>query len=120
MEAELSALEKALGSPERPVVAVVGGAKVSTKIDLLANLVRRVDHLVIGGGMANTFLAAQGHEIGTSLAERDMLDTARDILRGADEAACEIVLPMDIVVAREFRAGAPHETVGAGACPTTR
>ena len=117
MEAELSALEKALGSPERPLVAVVGGAKVSTKLDLLSNLLRKVDSLVIGGGMANTFLAAQGFEIGNSLAEREMTDTARDILSKADEAACEIVLPMDIVTAREFRAGAPHETVGAGACP---
>lgn len=117
MQAELSALETALGSPKRPVVAVVGGAKVSTKIELLANLVRKVDQLVIGGGMANTFLAAQGFEIGTSLAERDMLDTAREILTRADEAACEIVLPVDVVVAREFKANAPHETVAADACP---
>ena len=118
MEAELSALEKALGTPERPVVAVVGGAKVSTKLELLANLVRKVDHLVIGGGMANTFLAAQGFEIGASLAERDMKDTAKDILSRAGEAACEIVLPIDVVVAKEFKAGAENETVPAGACPT--
>ncbi len=117
MEAELRALEAALGQPERPVVAVVGGAKVSTKLDLLANLVRKVDHLVIGGGMANTFLAAKGMEIGRSLAERDMAATARDILARAEEAACEIVLPVDIVVAREFKAGAEAQTVPAHACP---
>ena len=117
METELSALEKALGSPVRPVVAVVGGAKVSTKLDLLANLVRKVDHLVIGGGMANTFLAAQGIEIGTSLAERDMTDTALDILKRADEASCEIHLPLDVVVAREFKANAANETVPASECP---
>ncbi|MEL7026252.1 MAG: phosphoglycerate kinase [Pseudomonadota bacterium] len=117
MEAELSALEKALGSPERPVVAVVGGAKVSTKIDLLANLVEKVDQLVIGGGMANTFLVAQGVEIGTSLAERDMADTARDILARAGKAGCEIILPVDIVVAREFKTEAANETLAATACP---
>ncbi len=118
METELSALERALGNPVRPVVAVVGGAKVSTKLDLLANLVRKVDHLVIGGGMANTFLVAQGMEIGTSLAERDMTDTALDILKRADEAACEIHLPVDVVVAREFKANAANETVAATACPS--
>jgi len=117
MEAELSALEKALENPERPVVAVVGGAKVSTKLELLTNLLGRVDRLVIGGGMANTFLAAQGFEIGKSLAERDMADTALDILARAEDATCEIVLPIDIVVADEFKAGASHQTVGAGACP---
>ncbi|MHA6268011.1 phosphoglycerate kinase [Aliiroseovarius sp. CAU 1755] len=118
MQAELSALEAALGDPERPVVAVVGGAKVSTKLDLLGNLVKRVDHLVIGGGMANTFLAARGIEIGTSLAEHDMADTAREILEKADAAGCEIILPSDVVVAREFAAGAAHETVAVDACPT--
>ena len=117
MDAELSALDKALGTPDRPVVAVVGGAKVSTKLDLLGNLVRKVDVLVIGGGMANTFLAAQGVDVGKSLAEHDMTATARDILARADEAACEIVLPVDVVVAREFKAGAPSETVAADACP---
>ncbi|WP_298566539.1 phosphoglycerate kinase [uncultured Aliiroseovarius sp.] len=117
MQAELSALEAALGDPERPVVAVVGGAKVSTKLDLLGNLVKRVDHLVIGGGMANTFLAARGIEIGTSLAEHDMADTAREILEKADAAGCEIILPSDVVVAREFAAGAAHETVAVDACP---
>ncbi|MEM9973059.1 MAG: phosphoglycerate kinase [Pseudomonadota bacterium] len=117
MEAELRALEAALGTPERPVVAVVGGAKVSTKLDLLANLVRKVDTLVIGGGMANTFLAAQGHDVGTSLAEHEMAETARDILARSGEAACEILLPTDVVIAREFKAGATSETVAAGACP---
>ncbi len=117
MEAELRALDAALGTPERPVVAVVGGAKVSTKLDLLANLVRKVDTLVIGGGMANTFLAAQGHDVGTSLAEHEMADTARDILARAGEAACAILLPTDVVIAREFKAGAASETVAANACP---
>ena len=117
MEAELRALEAALGTPQRPVVAVVGGAKVSTKLDLLGNLVGKVDHLVIGGGMANTFLVAQGVEVGKSLAERDMADTAREILAKAKAAGCAIHLPVDVVVAREFKAGAAHETVAAGACP---
>ena len=117
MAAELGALEKALGNPERPLCAVVGGAKVSTKIDLLANLVGRVDHLVIGGGMANTFLFAQGLEIGTSLAERDMAGTAQEIMDKAEESGCRIHLPVDIVVARTFEANAPHETVPADACP---
>ncbi|WP_099823866.1 phosphoglycerate kinase [Oceaniglobus indicus] len=117
MAAELKALEAALGQPKRPVVAVVGGAKVSTKLDLLANLVRKVDHLVIGGGMANTFLAAQGIDVGKSLAEHEMTDTALDILKKAEEAACQIVLPTDVVVAREFKAGAESETVAADACP---
>ena len=118
MEAELRALEAALGTPQRPVVAVVGGAKVSTKLDLLGNLVGKVDHLVIGGGMANTFLVAQGVEVGKSLAERDMAETAREILAKAKAAGCAIHLPVDVVVAREFKAGAAHETVAAGACPT--
>lgn len=117
MQAELEALEAALGTPELPVVAVVGGAKVSTKIDLLSNLVRKVNTLVIGGGMANTFLAARGVEIGKSLAEREMTDTATEIMAAADEAACEILLPVDIVVAREFREGTPSETLPVGECP---
>lgn len=117
MEAELKALEAALGTPQRPVVAVVGGAKVSTKLDLLGNLVRKVDHLVIGGGMANTFLVAQGIEVGKSLAERDMADTARDILAKAKAAGCTIHLPRDLVIAREFKAGAAHEVVAQDACP---
>jgi phosphoglycerate kinase len=117
MEAELRALESALGNPARPLVAVVGGAKVSTKLDLLGNLVGRVDHLVIGGGMANTFLVAQGIEVGKSLAERDMADTARAILGKAAAAGCTIHLPSDVVVAREFKAGAPSAVVAATACP---
>jgi phosphoglycerate kinase len=117
MAEELGALEKALGAPVRPVVAVVGGAKVSTKLDLLGNLVGKVDHLVIGGGMANTFLAAQGVDVGKSLCEHDLADTARDILAKAADAGCEIILPRDIVVAREFKAGADNETVAPEACP---
>jgi phosphoglycerate kinase len=117
MEAELKALEAALGAPARPVVAVVGGAKVSTKLDLLGNLVTKVDNLVIGGGMANTFLAAQGIDVGKSLCEHDLGDTARDILTRAAAAGCTIHLPTDVVVAREFKAGAASETVAADACP---
>ncbi|MGY9032461.1 MAG: phosphoglycerate kinase [Rhodobacterales bacterium] len=117
MAQELSALEAALGTPKRPVVAVVGGAKVSTKLDLLGNLVGKVDHLVIGGGMANTFLAAQGINVGQSLCEHDLADTAREILSKAEAAGCEIILPRDIVVARKFKAGADSETVAPDACP---
>ena len=117
MEAELKALEAALGTPLRPVVAVVGGAKVSTKLDLLGNLVGKVDHLVIGGGMANTFLVAQGIEVGKSLAERDMAETAREIMAKAKAAGCTIHLPADVVVAREFKAHAAHEVVAASDCP---
>ncbi len=118
MAAELSALEAALGTPKRPVVAVVGGAKVSTKLDLLGNLVSKVDHLVIGGGMANTFLAAQGIAVGTSLCEHDLADTARAISAKAADAGCALHLPTDVVVAREFAANAPNETVPADACPS--
>ncbi|MFZ7090440.1 phosphoglycerate kinase [Primorskyibacter sp. 2E233] len=117
MQAELSALESALSAPERPVLAVVGGAKVSTKLDLLGNLVEKVDMLVIGGGMANTFLAAQGIDVGKSLCEHDMAPTALEILEKAKAAGCEIILPSDVVVAREFKAGAENETVAANACP---
>ena len=117
MEAELKALNAALGNPERPVVAVVGGAKVSTKLDLLGNLIEKVDHLVIGGGMANTFLVAQGIEVGASLAERDMAETAKAILAKAKTTGCSIELPVDVVVAREFKAGAANETLAATACP---
>jgi len=99
------------------VAAVVGGAKVSTKLELLANLVTKVDHLVIGGGMANTFLVAKNVEVGKSLAERDMAETAQDILEKAAKAGCQIHLPVDVVVAREFKAHAPNETVAAEACP---
>ena len=117
MQAELSALEAALGNPVRPVVAVVGGAKVSTKLDLLGNLVEKVDSLIIGGGMANTFLAAQGVSVGKSLAEHDMTDTAREIMQKAGAAECAIMLPTDVVIAREFKAGAASEVVAADACP---
>ncbi len=117
MEAELCALESALGNPERPVMAVVGGAKVSTKLDLLSNLVEKVDILVIGGGMANTFLAAQGVDVGKSLCEHDLADTAREIADKAAAQGCEILLPIDVVVAREFKAGAQSEVVATGAVP---
>jgi phosphoglycerate kinase len=117
MQAELSALEAALGNPARPVAAVVGGAKVSTKLDLLGNLVTKVNHLIIGGGMANTFLVAQGIEVGKSLAERDMAETALAILTKADASGCEIHLPKDIVVAREFKAGADSEVLPVDQCP---
>ncbi|MDR9394424.1 MAG: phosphoglycerate kinase [Roseovarius sp.] len=117
MQAELEALEAALSQPARPLVAVVGGAKVSTKLDLLSNLVERVDQLVIGGGMANTFLAAQGLNVGTSLCEHDMGETARTIMQKAGASGCELLLPADVVVARKFEADAPHETVPAHACP---
>ncbi|TVQ56138.1 MAG: phosphoglycerate kinase [Rhodobacteraceae bacterium] len=117
MEAELRALEKALTAPERPVVAVVGGAKVSTKLDLLANLIEKVDQLVVGGAMANTFLLAQGCAIGSSLAEADMADTARAIMAKAKGAGCEIVLPSDVVAAERFEAQAPARTAPACAVP---
>ena len=111
MEAELDALEKALGDPEHPVVAVVGGAKVSSKIDVLNHLVTKVDHLIIGGAMANTFLAARGIAVGRSLCERDMFDTALAVLDSAQVANCIVHLPYDVVVATEFKANAPHRTV---------
>ena len=111
MAAELKALDSALGNPQRPVVAVVGGAKVSTKLDLLGNLVAKVDYLVIGGGMANTFLAAQGKPVGKSLCEHDLATTAREILAKAAAAGCRVQLPVDLVVARAFAAHAPHETL---------
>jgi phosphoglycerate kinase len=118
MQAELEALEKGLGNPARPVVAIVGGAKVSTKIDLLMNLVKRVDALVIGGGMANTFLAAKGINVGKSLCEHDLAATARQIMIEAAGAGCAIVLPQDGVVAREFKANAAHEVVDVNAVPS--
>jgi len=120
MAEELGALEKALGAPERPVVAVVGGAKVSTKLDLLGNLISKVDAIVIGGGMANTFLAAQGIDVGKSLCEHDLADTARDIIAKAEAAGCTLLLPVDVVVAAEFKAGAANETVAADACPADK
>jgi phosphoglycerate kinase len=117
MQAELDALEAALGAPQRPVVAVVGGAKISTKLDLLGNLSARVDTLVIGGGMANTFLAAQGHSVGTSLCEDAMLDTARAIMAEADKQGCTILLPQDAAIAPAFAAGQEAEIVSANGVP---
>ncbi|HXS07147.1 MAG TPA: phosphoglycerate kinase [Rhizomicrobium sp.] len=111
MEQELSHLQKALGDPERPLLAVVGGAKVSTKIELLQNLVARVEVLVIGGAMANTFLAAEGVAIGKSLYEPDHLETARKVVHMATESGAVLLLPSDVVVAKEFKAGAAHRTV---------
>src|SRR5687767_108249 len=111
MEAELTALQKALGEPERPVAAVVGGAKVSTKLEVLRHLVSKVDHLIIGGGMANTFLAARGVDVGKSLAEHDLGDTALAILDAAERANCTVHLPYDVVVAKEFAANPPTRTV---------
>lgn len=115
MGAELEALEKALGVPVRPVVAVVGGAKVSSKLAVLENLVAKVDHLIIGGGMANTFLFAQGLDVGKSLCEDDLKDTALKILATADKAGCKVHLPSDVVVATEFKAHAASETKAANA-----
>ena len=111
MQAELEALEVALGDPIRPVMAVVGGAKVSTKLGVLSNLVSKVDRLVIGGAMANTFLYALGTNVGASLCENDMAETARAVMASADAAGCEIVLPSDVVISEKFEAGAPCETV---------
>ena len=111
MQAELEALEKALGNPEHPVAAVVGGAKVSTKLDVLKHLVSKVDHLIIGGGMANTFLAARGIDVGKSLCEHDLTSTALEILDAADKANCTVHLPYDVVVAKEFKANPPTRTV---------
>ena len=107
MQAELEALDKALGNPQPPVAAVVGGAKVSTKLDVLEHLVGKVQHLIIGGGMANTFLAARGVDVGKSLAEHDLTDKAEAIMAAAEEAGCTIHLPYDVVVAKEFAANPP-------------
>ncbi len=117
MQAELTALEKGLGNPVRPVVAIVGGAKVSTKIDLLMNLVKKVDALVIGGGMANTFLAARGTPVGKSLCEHDLAETARKIMIEAASSGCAIVLPVDGIVAWEFKANTRNEAVDVAAIP---
>jgi phosphoglycerate kinase len=111
MQIELEALEKALGAPEKPVAAVVGGAKVSSKLDVLRHLVARVDHLIIGGGMANTFLAARGIDVGKSLCEHDLANTANEILAAAEAANCTVHLPYDVVVAKEFRENPPIRTV---------
>ena len=115
MQAELDALAKALEAPQRPVAAIVGGAKVSTKLDLLGNLVAKVDVLMIGGGIANTFLLALGKPVGKSLAEKDLAPTAREIMDKAKAAKCEIVLPVDAVVAQKFEANAPSRAVGVDA-----
>jgi phosphoglycerate kinase len=117
MQAELEALDKALGNPKKPVIAVVGGAKVSTKLELLENLVARVDALVIGGGMANTFLHAQGVKIGKSLAEKDLAPTVLRIFAKAEKANCAIILPVDAVVAYRFEAHAPSHAYGLDAIP---
>jgi phosphoglycerate kinase len=117
MQAELEALSKALEAPAKPVIAIIGGAKVSTKIDLLENLVSKVDALVIGGGMANTFLHAQGVNIGKSLAEKDLAPTALRILEKAEAVNCAIILPVDAVVAYHFAANAPSHAYGLDAVP---
>jgi phosphoglycerate kinase len=117
MQAELEALDKALGNPKRPVAALVGGAKVSTKLELLGNLVSKVDRLVIGGGMANTFLHAQGINVGKSLCEKDLADTARDIMAKAQAAKCKVLLPVDAVVAGELKQGTASRTVDIAAVP---
>jgi phosphoglycerate kinase len=117
MQAELAALEAALGKPARPVAAIVAGSKVSTKLDLLGNLVGKVDILVIGGAMANTFLAALGHDVGKSLQEKDLYLTALEILKAAKTQGCEIMLPVDLVVSETFAANPPTLVVGAGAVP---
>jgi phosphoglycerate kinase len=118
MQAELDALTKALEAPTHPVAAVIGGAKVSTKLDLLENLVSKVDALVIGGGMANTFLHAQGVNVGKSLCEKELAPTALRILEKAEAAKCAVILPVDAVIAREFVAHAPSETCGLDAVPS--
>ena len=120
MQAELEALDKALGNPKRPVCAIVGGAKVSTKLDLLGNLVGKVDKLIIGGGMANTFMHAQGIKVGKSLCEKDLAPTALEILEKAKAAKCKVLLPVDVVVAREFKAGADSTLSTPTPAPTTR
>ena len=117
MQDELEALDKALDAPKKPVIAIIGGTKVSTKLDLLENLISKVDGLVIGGGMANTFLHAQGIGIGKSLAEKDMADTARRILDKAEQRNCAIILPIDAIVAYYFEANAPAHDYGISAIP---
>ena len=112
MQRELEALDAALGKPRRPVLGIVGGSKVSTKLDLLNNLVTKLDRLAIGGGMANTFLAAQGIDVGASLCEHDLGDTAREIMVSAKTAGCELLLPVDVVTAEEVKPGAASKTQG--------
>ena len=115
MQAEIEALSKALENPLRPVAAVVGGAKISSKLELLGNLTKKVDFLIIGGGMANTFLAAQGKAVGKSLCEKDLFGTAREIMANAEANGCKIILPVDVVTAQEFKAHAPSKTVSVDA-----
>jgi phosphoglycerate kinase len=110
MQRELEALDSALGNPQKPVIGIVGGSKVSTKLDLLNNLVAKLDRLAIGGGMANTFLYAQGHDIGGSLCEKDLADTARQIIDKAKAAGCELLLPVDVVVAKKVAPGVDAQT----------
>ena len=112
MERELDHISQALEHPKTPVMGIVGGAKVSSKIDLLKNLVNKLDKLVIGGGMANTFLHAQGHDVGGSLCEKDLKDTALEIIANAQAAGCEIILPVDVVAATDFKAHAEHRVCG--------
>ncbi|ODT89136.1 phosphoglycerate kinase [Phenylobacterium sp. SCN 70-31] len=114
MRLELEALDSALGNPQRPVLGIVGGSKVSTKLDLLRNLVTKLDKLAIGGGMANTFLYAQGHDVGASYCEKDLADTARDIIRLAGQNNCKLFLPLDVVVAEKMAPGAPARVRDAG------
>src|SRR5205807_9319427 len=119
MQAELDALGAALENPQRPVIALIGGAKVSTKLDLLNNLTDKVERLAIGGAMANTFLFAQGQPVGRSLCERDLADTARAILAEAEKRGCEVILPEDAVTAEKLEPGAVTRTVGVNAVPAT-
>ncbi|PTS88761.1 phosphoglycerate kinase, partial [Caulobacter sp. HMWF009] len=114
MQRELEALDSALGNPQKPVIGIVGGSKVSTKLDLLNNLVAKLDRLAIGGGMANTFLYAQGHDVGGSLCEKDLADTARQIIEKAKTAGCELLLPVDVVVAKKVAPGVDAETRALG------
>lgn len=120
MEAELEALGNALESPQRPVAAIVGGAKISSKLELLGNLVQKTDMLVLGGGMANTFLYAQGYEVGQSLCEKDMAEQARSIMATAEKCGCEIVLPADRVIVKEFGKNVPHDICASASIPADR
>lgn len=118
MQAELEALENALANPQRPVAAVVGGAKVSTKLELLSNMIEKVDLLIIGGGMANTFLYAKGIDVGNSLCEKDMASTAKEIMEKAEKIGCKIMLPEEVVVAKEFAENAENKTVSINSIPS--
>ncbi len=120
MQAELDALSRALDAPDRPVLAIVGGAKVSTKLDVLGHLIEKVDVLAIGGAMANTFLLALGTSVGKSLVERDLVPNARDIMARANDKGCEIALPSDVVIAAKLEPGVPSESVPVGAVPDDR